>query len=263
MLLACALITLVISFLFPFIIHESASGYLTLFWLWGIPSYNSTIFTVLMIPFMILSIGIIAEMMIVLYKLVASRNKKQKPELKSQNWIKRGTEIIFIEFVWTLWFYLVFLTWPFGFYFVQIPIFFPLIGGVMLIIAGSLIKPIEVQKEEVLRGKSILRLIYYLYYFVFSLYFIFFVMLFIIWVFPENEGLHYTILYTAYPFNLTFLTLLMIKFGKTLNNCTINTLYKQKQLNWLYIMTFTIIGILIFVYCISNTTFSLFFEIQD
>lgn len=202
-------------------------------------------------------------MMIVLYKLVALRNDKQKTELKSQILIKRGTEIVLIEFVWTLWFYLVFLIWPFGFYFIQTPIFFPLIGGVMLTIAGSLIKPIEIQKEELLREKSILRLMYYLYYFVFSLYFIFFLILFTILVFPENQGLHYTILYTAYPFDLTFLSLLLIKFGNTLNNCTINNSYKQKQLNWLYLMTFIIIGILIFVYYISNTTSSLFFEIRD
>ena len=246
-LFVCALIILAVSYLFPFIIHESSVGLLSPIWLWGAPSNISTLKFALMLPFMILSIGIIVEAMVLFCKLIAMRNYKEKLKIKSQELIKRGKHVVYIEMMWILCFYLVFSVWPFGFYYIQTPIFFPLIGGTILIVVGNLSKPVDLEGEIGSFRKYNLKLMNRIYDLIFILYSFIFLIFFMVSLYPNiffeilfedyrfKAVFFNIIVYGSYNLNPLLLTIIIIKIEKILNEKISISPQEFKNLNVLYI----------------------------
>ena len=141
-----ALILLLIAFIFPFIRNENS--YVSFMWIWGTPYSIGNIFT---IPFMILSIGIIVEILFLLKShLILIKDNTQLDEI-SREWLNRGIVIIFIEFFWILWLFVLISTgvlYSYGKYFIEVPIFFPLICGIMLITARILFSRLTFRESE-------------------------------------------------------------------------------------------------------------------
>jgi hypothetical protein len=209
-----------------------------------------------MFPFMLFSIGIAVEMIFLLKSFFILRKDNTKITVVSRIWIKRGRAIIHLELLWILWLLVpIYYFALFGMSYIEVSIFFPLIGGTMLIIAGNLSRRLDVDKESVLNKGSNLKSIYRLYIFVFILYSIFFLIIFASFIFPTNYIEYfrfYIVLYGLYYIYPMLLILLIIKFDNTLDNTIINNPHEHKQLNKLYIMTFVIIGVLILIYFLLN-----------
>lgn len=250
-----ALIPLFSAFIFPFMKHETESYIVTLFWIWGLPYYSS-FRAIITIPFMLFSIGILVEIIFLLKSYFILRKDNTKIEVVSRDWIKRGRYIIRLELLWILCLlFLIYFYYPFGIYYIEVPIFLPLIGGIMLIIAGNLSRRLDIDNDRVLHKESKFKTIHRLYFFVFILYSIFFLVFFVILIVPElyfNNLLFYYVLYGLYYFCPMLLTLLMMKFEKFLGNIKVNNPHEHKQLSKLYIMTLVIIGILILIYFLLN-----------
>ena len=250
-----ALIPLFSAFLFPFMKHETESYIVTLYWIWGLPYYSS-FRAIITIPFLLFSIGILVEIIFLLTSFFILRINNTKIEVVSRGWIKIGRYIIRFEFLWILCLlFLIYMYYPFGIYFIEVPIFLPMIGGTMLIIAGNLSKRLEIDNDRILHKESKFKTIHRLYIFVFILYSIFFLIFFVILIFPElyfNNLLFYYVLYGLYYIYPMLLTLLIMKFDRFLDNIKINNPHEHKQLNKLYIMTLVIIGILVLIYFLLN-----------
>lgn len=248
-----ALIPLICAFIFPFLTYQSEYYVETLFWIWGLPFYSSPNAIILMIPFMLLSIGILVVIILFLKSCFILLRDNTKIEVVSRDWIKIGRNIIRLEFLWIicLLFLVYFLTSD-GRYFIELPFFLPLIGGTMLIIAGNLSRRLDIDNDRVLHKESKFKAIHRLYIFVFILYSIFFSIFFVFFIiFPSNflEYVQFSfLLYGLYYIYPLLLTLLIMKFDTFLGNIKISDPHERKQLNKIYIMTLVIIGILILIY---------------
>ena len=250
-----ALIPLFSAFLFPFMKHETESYIVTFFWIWGLPYYSS-FRALITITFTLLSIGIAVEIVLFLKSYIIFLRDNMKIDIVSKGWRLRGREIILLELLWILCLlFLIYFYYPFGIYYIEVPIFLPLIGGIMLIIDGNLSSRLEIDKDHVLYKESKFKTIHRLYIFVFILYSIFFSIFFTILIFPDlyfNYTIFYYVLYGSYYFGPLLLTLLIMKFDTFLGNIKVNNLHEHKQLNKLYVMTLVIIGILVLIYFLLN-----------
>ena len=252
-----ALIPLFSAFILPFIKHETESYIVSLFWIWGIPFYSPWVeIFFFFFPFILLSLGMIVEIVYLLKSYFILRKDDTKIEVVSRDWIKIGRYIIRLEFLWILCLlFLIYMYYPFGIYYIEVPIFLPMIGGTMLIIAGNLSKRLDIDNDHILHKESKFKTIHRLYIFVFILYSIFFLIFFVILIFPElyfSNLLFYYVLYGLYYIYPMLLTLLIMKFDRFLDNIKINNPHEHKQLNKLYIMTLVIIGILVLIYFLLN-----------
>lgn len=263
-----ALIPLFSAFIFPFTTYQSEYYVVTLFWIWGLPFYSDFRIFIFMFPYILFSIGIVVEIIFLLKSYFILRKDITKIEVVSRDWIKRGRYIIHLELFWILWLlFLVYFRTPDGFYLIESPMFLPLLGGIMLIIAGNLSGRFNIDKESVLNRGSNLKLIYRLYIFVFILYSIFFLIFFAFFIFPPGNFLEYLqfdfLLYGLYYLSPLLLTLLIMKFDTFLGNIKVNNPHEHKQLNKLYIMTLVIFGILVLIYFLLNwirPMFEMFFS---
>ena len=263
-----ALIPLISAFIFPVIMYQSEYYVVTLFWIWGLPFYSDFRIFIILFPFMLFSIGIIVEIALLLKSFVFLKKENTQIDVVSRDWIKRGRYIIHLELFWILWLlFLVYFRTPDGFYLIESPMFLPLLGGIMLIIAGNLYGRFDIDKESVLNRGSNLKLIYRLYFFVFILYSIFFLIFFAFLIFPPDNFLEYIqfdfLLYGLYYLSPLLLTLLIMKFDTFLGNIKVNNPHEHKQLNKLYIMTLVIFGILVLIYFLLNwirPMFEMFFN---
>ena len=141
-----ALLLLITAFFFPFIRAEGSfySGPFT--WIWGF-LYNPLLeIHILDIPFKLISIGIIVEIAFLLKSQLILRKDNTKLDNISREWLNRGITIIILEFFWIVWlFVLIFavLGTHYTKYFIEVPIFFPLISGIMLITARILFNRLD------------------------------------------------------------------------------------------------------------------------
>ena len=147
-----ALILLITAFIFPFIKAESSfySGPFT--WIWGFP-YNPLVeINILDIPFKLLSIGIIVEILFLLKSQFILRKDNTKLDDISREWLNRGIAIIVLEFFWIVWLFVLIFTGLldtyYTKYFIEVPIFFPLICGIMLITARILFSRLTFRESE-------------------------------------------------------------------------------------------------------------------
>ena len=146
-----ALILLITAFIFPFIKAESSfySGPFT--WIWGFP-YNPLVeINILDIPFKLLSIGIIVEILFLLKSQFILRKDNTKLDDISREWLNRGIAIIVLEFFWIVWLFVLLFTvldTYYTKYFIQVPIFFPLICGIMLITARILFNRLTFRESK-------------------------------------------------------------------------------------------------------------------
>lgn len=146
-----ALILLITAFIFPFIKAESSfySGPFT--WIWGFP-YNPLVeINILDIPFKLLSIGIIVEILFLLKSQFILRKDNTKLDDISREWLNRGIAIIVLEFFWIVWLFVLLFTvldTYYTKYFIQVPIFFPLISGIILITTRLLFSRLTFRDSE-------------------------------------------------------------------------------------------------------------------
>jgi hypothetical protein len=145
-LLILALILLFSAFIFPFLRYESLpSYYVTFFWIWGVPIIPIMIYEFILLgPFWLISGGIIVEILFLLKSSFIIRENKMEIEIISRSWKKRGIHIIVYELFWFLHSFFLFYIRPsmygdifFNLY-IELPIFFPLVSGILLIIARML-----------------------------------------------------------------------------------------------------------------------------
>ncbi|NVM38311.1 MAG: hypothetical protein HWN81_22140 [Candidatus Lokiarchaeota archaeon] len=265
-----ALIPLFLTFIFPVMKHESQNYYVTYVWIWGLPIYSSFTTISMMIPFMLFSIGIVVEIVLLLKSYFNLKKDNAKVDVVSRDWIKRGRWIIIFELMWILWLlFLICIYYPFGIYYIEVPIFLPIIGGLVLIIAGNLSKRIEIDKESALNKESDFKTIHGLYIFVFIFYSIFFSLFFALLIFPAiyfSNEIFFRILFSFYFIYPMLLIILILVFDRSVDNIIINSPRKQKQLKKLYILTLAIIGISILIYFLLNwirPTIRMFWEWFD
>jgi len=255
-----ALVPLFSAFIFPVMKHEHREYFYseTLFWIWGLPfdSPFSVIVFVFTLPFMLLSIGIIFEIVLLLKSFIVLLKDNEKISAVSSDWIDRGRHIIYLELLWNLWLLIIQFIYPFGIYYIEPPIFLPLVGGVILIIAGNLYRRFDVDEESVLNRGSNLKFMSGLYVFVLVLYWLFFLIFFAFFIFPPLTYLeyvhYYRLLFGIYYFTPTLLILLIVKFDRFLDDVKISNLHEHKRLNTLYITTLVVIGILMLIYFLLN-----------
>ena len=264
------LIPLFLTFVFPIMKHETESYNVTFFWIWGLPYYSSFRAFIFTFPFILFSIGIVVEISFLLKTNSKLRKNNTKKEVVSKDWITRGRNIILYELLLILWLlFLIYLLYPFGIYYIEVPIFLPMIGGIMLIIVGNLSKNLDIDAKKITNKDSNFKLIYGLYIFVFILYSIFFSLFFTMLIFPDiyfSNVLYFRIFYNFYFIYPMLLILLIIMFEKFLHNIIIKSPHEQKQLRKLYIMTLVIIGIFLLIYSLLNwmrPTIRIFFSSFD
>jgi hypothetical protein len=146
-----SLILLICAFIFPFIKYEDIIYSGPFLWIWGFP-YNPLFgINILDIPFKILSVGIIVEIAFLLKSHFILRKDNTKLDIISRGWLNRGIAIIFLEFLWILWLItLIFIVSfnPYAQYFIEFPILFPLIGGVMLVSARILFNKLTARESK-------------------------------------------------------------------------------------------------------------------
>jgi len=146
-----ALILLFSAFLFPFIRYEDSIYSGPLLWIWGF-LYNPFVgINILDVPFKLISIGIIIEMLFLLKSHFILRKDNTKLDDVSREWLNRGISIIIIDFFWILWLFVMIFTRllnPYGEYFIEVPIFFPLICGIMLITARILFNRLTFRESK-------------------------------------------------------------------------------------------------------------------
>jgi len=146
-----ALILLITAFIFPFINYETSvrSGPFT--WIWGFPYNPLEDINILDIPFKLLSIGIIVEIVFLLKSQFILRKDNIKLDVISREWLNRGIAIIIIEFFWIVWLFVLLFTvldTYYTKYFIEVPIFFPLISGIMLITARILFSRLTFRESK-------------------------------------------------------------------------------------------------------------------
>lgn len=253
-----ALILLLSAFIFPVMKHEDReyTYRLMLFWIWGLPYYSSEMVVIFMIPFIFFSIGITVEIVLFLKSYFIFIRDNTKINVVSRDWIIRGREIIYLVLLWNLWILAIYFIWPFGIYYIEPPMFLPLVGGVLLIIAGNLNRRFDVDEEGVLNRGSNLKFMSGLYIFVLGLYWLFFLIFFAFFIFPPffylEYVLYYRLLFGLYYFTPMLLILLIVKFDRFLDDVKISNLHEHKRLNTLYITTLVVIGILMLIYFLLN-----------
>ena len=253
-----ALILLLSAFIFPVMKHEDReyTYRLMLFWIWGLPYYSSEMVVIFMIPFIFFSIGITVEIVLFLKSYFIFIRDNTKINVVSRDWIIRGREIIYLVLLWNLWILAIYFFWPFGIYYIEPPMFLPLVGGVLLIIAGNLNRRFDVDGEGVLNRGSNLKFMSGLYVFVFILYYIFFLIFFAFFIFPPITYLeyvyYYRLLFGLYYYTPMLLILLIVKFIRFLDDVKINSPHEHKRVNKLYTTTLVIIGILMLIYFLLN-----------
>lgn len=146
-----ALILLFSAFLFPFISYEDSIYSGPFLWIWGF-LYNPFVgINILDVPFKLISIGIIIEMLFLLKSHFILRMDNTKLDDVSREWLNRGISIIIIDFFWILWLFVMIFTRllnPYGEYFIEVPIFFPLICGIMLITARILFNRLTFRESK-------------------------------------------------------------------------------------------------------------------
>jgi len=139
------------AFLFPFIRYEDSIYSGPLLWIWGF-LYNPFVgINILDVPFKLISIGIIIEMLFLLKSHFILRKDNTKLDDVSREWLNRGISIIIIDFFWILWLFVMIFTRllnPYGEYFIEVPIFFPLICGIMLITARILFNRLTFRESK-------------------------------------------------------------------------------------------------------------------
>lgn len=259
-----ALIPLICAFIFPLWKHETAifpwndesEGYITtLFWIWG-ASFNSSSSAIeKTLLFTMLSIGIVILIVFLIKSFFNLRKDNKGIKLVSKTWIEIGGILIWFNLIWNLWRLYLTLSFPFGIYYIEVPLFFPLLSGTMLIIAGNMSKPLDDNKESALIMSPNFKSIFGLYIFVLIWYWIYFLILIVIIILPElyfNNTIFYFVLYGPYYFHPVFLIIFILILCNFLNTMKINSVHEQKQLNKLYIMTFCIVGISILLYVLLN-----------
>lgn len=147
-----ALILLITAFIFPFINYETSvrSGPFT--WIWGFPYNPLEYINILDIPFKLLSIGIIVEILFLLKSHFILRKDNTKLDDISREWLNRGIAIIVLEFFWIVWLFVLIFTGLldtyYTKYFIEVPLFFPLICGIMLITARILFNRLTFRESE-------------------------------------------------------------------------------------------------------------------
>ncbi|TES97566.1 MAG: hypothetical protein E3J90_06745 [Promethearchaeota archaeon] len=142
-----ALILLITAFIFPFI--RTYSGPFT--WIWGFPYNPLEYINILDIPFKLLSIGMLVEILFLLKSQFILRKDNTKLDDISRGWLNRGIAIIVIEFFWIAWLFVLLFTVldpDYIKYFIEVPIFFPLICGIMLITARILFNRLPFRESE-------------------------------------------------------------------------------------------------------------------
>lgn len=142
-----ALILLITAFIFPFI--RTYSGPFT--WIWGFPYNPLEYINILDIPFKLLSIGMLVEILFLLKSQFILRKDNTKLDDISRGWLNRGIVIIVIEFFWIAWLFVLLFTVldpDYIKYFIEVPIFFPLICGIMLITARILFNRLPFRESE-------------------------------------------------------------------------------------------------------------------
>jgi len=146
-----ALILLITAFIFPFINYETSVRSGPFIWIWGFP-YNPLVeINILDIPFKLLSIGIIVEIVFLLKSQFILRKDNIKLDVISREWLNRGIAIIIIEFFWIVWLFVLLFTvldTYYTKYFIEVPIFFPLISGIMLITARILFSRLTFRESK-------------------------------------------------------------------------------------------------------------------
>ncbi len=147
-----ALILLFTAFIFPFIKYETSSYSGPLLWIWGFP-YNPLVeINILDIPFKLLSIGMIVEIVFLLKSHFILRKDNTKLDDISREWLNRGIAIIILEFFWISWLFVLIFTGLldtyYTKYFIEVPIFFPLICGIMLITARILFNRLTFRESK-------------------------------------------------------------------------------------------------------------------
>ena len=253
-----ALILLLSAFIFPVMKHEDReyTYRLMLFWIWGLPYYSSEKAVIFMIPFIFFSIGITVEIVLFLKSYFIFIRDNTKINVVSRDWIIRGREIIYLVLLWNLWLLAIYFIWPFGIYYIEPPMFLPLVGGVLLIIAGNLYRRFDVDEGGVLNRGSNLKFMSGLYVFVFILYSIFFLIFFAFFIFPPFTYLeyiyYYRLLFGLYYYSPMLLILLIVKFIRFLDDVKINNPHEHKLVSKLYTTTLLIIGILMLIYFLLN-----------
>jgi hypothetical protein len=206
---------------------------------------------------MLISIGIMVEIVLLFKSYIVLFRDNAQIGVVSRDWINRGRHIIYLELLWNLGLLaMVYLVYPFGIYYIEPPMFLPLVGGVMLIIAGNLYRRFDVDEESVLNRGSNLKFMSGLYVFVLVLYCLFFLIFFAFLIFPPFTYLeyvhYYRLLFGLYFFTPMLLILLIVKFDRFLDDVKINNPHEHKRLNKLYITTLVVIGILMLIYFLLN-----------
>ncbi len=148
-----ALILLFTAFIFPFIKYEGSSYSGPLLWIWGFPYNPLEYINILDIPFKLLSIGIIIEILFLLKSIFILRTDNTILDDISREWLNRGIVIIVLEFLWIFWLFVLIFTrlldTYYTKYFIAIPIFFPLICGIMLITARILFNRLTFRESNI------------------------------------------------------------------------------------------------------------------
>lgn len=145
-----ALILLLNAFIFPFIKYEGYNFSGPILWIWGIPDLFF-IFNPFDIPFKLLSISIIVEIIFLLKSHFILRKDNTKLDDISREWLNRGIVIIVLEFLWIIWLFVLIspgLLSQYRNYFIEVPIFFPLISGILLITARILFSRLDLRESK-------------------------------------------------------------------------------------------------------------------
>lgn len=146
------LILLFSALIFPFMRREGSSYSVTFIWIWGFPVTPMEF--IFVIPFYLLSIGIIIEMVFLLKSYFILRKDKMELEIISRSWIKRGIHIIVYEFLWILLLFVmvyipVFIYGDIYFnLYIELPFFFPLVSGLLLITARILSRGLDIRESK-------------------------------------------------------------------------------------------------------------------
>ncbi len=147
-----ALILLFSAFIFPFINYETSFYSGPGIWIWGFPYNPLEYINILDIPFKLLSIGMIVEIVFLLKSHFILRKDNTKLDDISREWLNRGIVIIVLEFFWIVWLFVLIFTGLldtyYTKYYIDIPIFFPLICGIMLITARILFNRLTFRESK-------------------------------------------------------------------------------------------------------------------
>ncbi|MFX0074535.1 MAG: hypothetical protein ACFE96_03780 [Candidatus Hermodarchaeota archaeon] len=156
-LLIITLILLFSAFIFPFLRYEILpSHYVAFIWIWGGSIIPMMVYEYFFFGFFWLcSGGIIVEIIFLLKSSFIIRKEKIEIEMVSRSWKKRGVHIIIYELIWILQIIFLFYIFRPNMYgelyfnlYIEIPIFFPLISGILLIITRILSRKLDDQESK-------------------------------------------------------------------------------------------------------------------